>query len=52
VPREAADVLRDALALPVEARAQLVESLVERLDETAEAGGDAAARCFAAFAIA
>jgi putative addiction module component (TIGR02574 family) len=40
--REAAELLRDALALPVEARAALVDSLIDSLDPTVEAGADEA----------
>jgi putative addiction module component (TIGR02574 family) len=32
MPRDAAEVLKDALALPVEARAALIGSLVDSLD--------------------
>jgi putative addiction module component (TIGR02574 family) len=38
--RHAADVLRDALALPVEARAALVDSLVESLDPIIDDGAE------------
>ena len=36
--RHAAELFRDALALPVEARAELVDSLIESLDQIAEEG--------------
>ncbi len=44
MPREAAEVLRDALALPVEARAALVDTLIDSLDPTVEAGAEEAWR--------
>jgi len=34
--REAAEILKDALALPTEARAELAESLLESLDTEAD----------------
>lgn len=40
--RHAAELLRDALALPVEARAELVDSLIESLDQIAEEGAEEA----------
>jgi putative addiction module component (TIGR02574 family) len=36
--RHAAELLRDALALPPEGRAALIDSLIESLDETIDAG--------------
>jgi putative addiction module component (TIGR02574 family) len=38
--RDAAEVLRDALALPSEARAALVDSLIESLDHTIDEGAE------------
>ena len=32
MPRDAAEILKDALALPIEARAALIDSLVDSLD--------------------
>jgi putative addiction module component (TIGR02574 family) len=40
--RHAAELFRDALALPVEARAELVDSLIESLDQSAEEGAEEA----------
>ena len=40
--REAAELLREALALPAEARAALVASLIESLDPTVDTGSDEA----------
>jgi hypothetical protein len=37
-----AEVLREALALPVEARAALLDSLIESLDENIDADAEAA----------
>lgn len=42
MPRESADVLKDALALPPEARAELVESLIGSLDNAFDAGAEQA----------
>jgi putative addiction module component (TIGR02574 family) len=42
--RDAAEVLRDALALPSEARAALVDSLIESLDRTIDEGAEEAWR--------
>ena len=42
--RDAAEVLRDALALPTEARAALVDTLIESLDETIDEGAEEAWR--------
>jgi putative addiction module component (TIGR02574 family) len=42
--RQAAELLRDALALPPEARAALVDSLIESLDERIEKGVEEAWR--------
>lgn len=36
--RAASEVLRDALALPLEARATLIDSLIDSLDEETEEG--------------
>ena len=36
--RDASEVLRDALGLPVEARAALIDSLIESLDPTVDEG--------------
>ena len=40
--RDAAEVLRDALALPPEARAALVDSLIESLDRVIDEGAEEA----------
>ena len=40
--RHAAELFRDVLALPVEARAELVESLIGSLDQSAEEGAEEA----------
>jgi hypothetical protein len=40
--REAAEILKDALALPTEARAALAGSLLERLDTEVDEDADAA----------
>lgn len=40
--RHAAEVLRDALALPLEARAALIDSLIESLDDSVDGGAAAA----------
>jgi putative addiction module component (TIGR02574 family) len=42
--RNAAEVLRDALMLPPEARAALVDSLIESLDQTIDKGAEEAWR--------
>jgi len=42
--RHAADLLRDVLALPPEARAALIDSLIESLDQTIEEGAEEAWR--------
>ncbi len=42
--RHAAELLRDALALPPEARAALIDSLVESLDQTVDEGAEEAWR--------
>ena len=42
--RHAAELLRDALALPQEARAALIDSLIESLDQTIEEGAEEAWR--------
>ena len=42
--RRAAELLREALTLPVDARAALVDSLVDSLDQTVEAGAEEAWR--------
>jgi putative addiction module component (TIGR02574 family) len=42
--RHAAELLRDALALPAEERAALIDSLIESLDPTVEEGADEAWR--------
>jgi putative addiction module component (TIGR02574 family) len=42
--RQAAELLRDALALPPEARAALIDSLIESLDQTIEEGAEEAWR--------
>jgi putative addiction module component (TIGR02574 family) len=44
MPRDAADVLRDALDLPVEARAALIGSLVDSLDSDVDEGAEEAWR--------
>ena len=38
--RHTAEVLRDALALPDEGRAALIDSLIESLDRTVDEGAD------------
>jgi putative addiction module component (TIGR02574 family) len=40
--REAVEVLRDALALPAESRAALIDSLIESLDDAADEGAEEA----------
>ena len=40
--RQAAELFRDALALPAEARAELVDSLIESLDQSAGEGAEEA----------
>ena len=42
--RDAADVLRDALALPPELRGALIDSLIGSLDQSEEAAADTAWR--------
>jgi len=42
--RQAAELLRDALALPAEARAALVDSLIESLDQVIDDGAEDAWR--------
>ncbi len=42
--RHAAELLRDALALPPEGRAALIDSLIESLDQTIEEGAEEAWR--------
>jgi putative addiction module component (TIGR02574 family) len=42
--RHAADLLRDVLALPSEARAALIDSLIESLDQTIDEGAEEAWR--------
>ena len=42
--RHAAELLRDALALPREARAALIDSLIDSLDQTVEEGVEGAWR--------
>ena len=42
--KDAAELLRDALALPTAARAALVDSLIESLDETVEEDAEASWR--------
>lgn len=42
--RDAAEILQDALALPLEARTALIDSLIESLDRTVEQGADEAWR--------
>jgi putative addiction module component (TIGR02574 family) len=44
VERDAGEVLRDALALSAEARAALVDSLIESLDQTVDEGAEEAWR--------
>ena len=38
--RDVAEVLRDALALPLEVRAALIDSLISSLDQTVDAAGE------------
>jgi len=38
--RQAGEVLKDALALPTEARAALIDSLIESLDEVVDEGSE------------
>lgn len=40
--RHAAELLRDALTLPPEARAALIDSLIESLDQTVDEGAEEA----------
>ena len=42
--RHAAELLRDALTLPPEARAALIDSLIDSLDQTSEEGAEEAWR--------
>ena len=42
--RDAAELLQDALALPAEAHAALIDSLIESLDPTIEEGAEEAWR--------
>jgi putative addiction module component (TIGR02574 family) len=42
VEKRPAEILRDALALPLEARALLVDSLIESLDQTVDEGAEKA----------
>ncbi|HXS94029.1 MAG TPA: addiction module protein [Candidatus Limnocylindrales bacterium] len=42
--REAAELLRDALALPPEGRAALIDSLIESLDQSVDEGAEEAWR--------
>jgi len=42
--KHAAELLRDALALPPEARAALIDSLIDSLDQTIEEGAEEAWR--------
>jgi hypothetical protein len=42
--KDAAEVLRDALALPSEARAALIDSMIESLDHTVDEGAEEAWR--------
>jgi len=42
--RNAVELLRDALALPEEARSALIDSLIESLDQTVEEGAEDAWR--------
>jgi putative addiction module component (TIGR02574 family) len=42
--RDAVEVLRDALALPVEALAALIDSLIDSLDNAVDAGAEEAWR--------
>ena len=42
--RDAAELLRDALALPAEARAVLIESLIDSLDHAVDDGAEEAWR--------
>jgi len=42
--RQAAELLRDALALPPEARAALIDSLIDSLDQTIDEGAEEAWR--------
>lgn len=42
--RHAAEVLRDALTLPPEARAALIDALIDSLDQTVEGGAEEAWR--------
>lgn len=44
MPRDAAEVLRDALALPAEAGAALLDSLVDSLDQTIDESAEDAWR--------
>jgi putative addiction module component (TIGR02574 family) len=42
--RHAAELIRDALALPAEARAALIDSIIDSLDPTIEEGAEEAWR--------
>jgi putative addiction module component (TIGR02574 family) len=42
--RDVAEVLKDALALPLEVRAALIDSLISSLDQTVDAAGEEAWR--------
>jgi putative addiction module component (TIGR02574 family) len=44
MPRDAAEVLKDALALPLEARAALIGSLMDSLDTEVDEGAENAWR--------
>lgn len=44
MPRDVVEVLKDALALPAEARAALLDSLVDSLDQTIDEGAEDAWR--------
>lgn len=44
MPRQAAQLLHEALELPAEERAALADSLLESLDETSDAGAEQAWR--------
>jgi putative addiction module component (TIGR02574 family) len=44
MPREAADLLREALSLPQEQRAALIDSLLESLDSEVDEGAEEAWR--------
>jgi putative addiction module component (TIGR02574 family) len=42
MPRDASELLRDALSLPPEVRAALIDSLIGSLDQTADAAAEEA----------